>query len=82
MTNHLLVETPQGSLSQIIRHVNGADTNYFNTKRKRAGHLLQARYRAVLVEEDEYAKELGPQRPCKGASLLSAVRECPQELQP
>lgn len=55
---HLLVETPHGNLSQIMKHVNGAYTSYFNTKRQRAGHLLQGRYKAILVEKDEYAQEL------------------------
>lgn len=55
---HLLLETPSGNLSEIMRHINGAYTNYFNAKRKRAGHLFQGRYKAILVEADEYAKEL------------------------
>jgi len=60
MTNHyhLLLATPSGNLSQIMRHINGAYTMYFNTKRKRSGHLFQGRYRGILVEADEYAKEL------------------------
>jgi putative transposase len=55
---HLLVETPEGNLSQIMRHINGAYTNYFNTKRQRTGHLFQGRYKAILVEKDAYALEL------------------------
>jgi putative transposase len=55
---HLLLETPGGNLSQIMRHINGAYTNYFNVKRKRSGHLLQGRYKAILVEADAYASEL------------------------
>ncbi|MBI3399767.1 MAG: transposase [Deltaproteobacteria bacterium] len=55
---HLLIETPSGNLSQIMRHINGAYTTYFNLKRKRAGHLLQGRYKAILVDADEYAQEL------------------------
>jgi putative transposase len=55
---HLLMETPAGNLSQIMRHINGAYTTYFNVKRKRAGHLFQGRYKAILVEADEYAAEL------------------------
>lgn len=55
---HLLMETPKGNLSQIMRHINGAYTTYFNVKRGRAGHLFQGRYKAILVEKDEYAKEL------------------------
>lgn len=60
MSNHyrLLLETPVGNLSQIMRHINGAYTTYFNIKRKRAGHLFQGRYKAILVEFDEYAMEL------------------------
>jgi len=55
---HLLLETPSGNLSQIMRHINGAYTTYFNVKRKRAGHLFQGRYKAILVEADAYALEL------------------------
>jgi REP element-mobilizing transposase RayT len=55
---HLLLETPAGNLSRIMRHINGAYTTYFNVKRKRAGHLFQGRYKAILVEADEYAAEL------------------------
>ena len=55
---HLLVETPLGNLPQIMHHINGAYTTYFNIKRRRAGHLFQGRYKAILVAIDEYAKEL------------------------
>jgi len=60
MTNHyhLLVETPHGNLSEIMRHINGAYTTNFNVKRKRSGHLFQGRYKAIVVEADEYALEL------------------------
>ncbi len=55
---HILIETPSDNLSQIMRHINGAYTTYFNVKRARAGHLFQGRYKSILVEIDEYAKEL------------------------
>jgi REP element-mobilizing transposase RayT len=55
---HLLMETPAGNLSQIMHHINGAYTTYFNAKRERSGHLFQGRYKAILLEADEYAKEL------------------------
>jgi len=55
---HLFMETPLGNLSQIMRHINGAYTNYFNTKHSRRGHLFQGRYKAILVEADSYAGEL------------------------
>ena len=41
-----------------MQHINGAYTTYFNVKRQRAGHLFQGRYKSILVEVDEYAKEL------------------------
>jgi REP element-mobilizing transposase RayT len=55
---HLFLGTPVGNLSQIMHHINGAYTSYFNTKHARAGHLFQGRYKAILVEADKYAKEL------------------------
>lgn len=55
---HLFLETPTGNLSQIMIHINGAYTTYFNVKWKRTGHLFQGRYKAILVEADEYAAEL------------------------
>jgi REP element-mobilizing transposase RayT len=60
MTNHyhLLLETPRGNLSEIMQHINGAYTTYFNVKRKRTGHLFHGRYKAIVVDADEYALEL------------------------
>lgn len=55
---HLLMETPDGNLSQIMHHINGAYTTYSNTKLQKVGHLFQGRYKAILVDRDEYAKEL------------------------
>ena len=60
---HLLLGTPSGNLSQIMRHINGAYTMYFNVKRKRAGHLFQGRFKAILVEADAYALELSRYMP-------------------
>jgi REP element-mobilizing transposase RayT len=55
---HLLLSTPSGNLSQILRHINGAYTVYFNKRHSRFGHLFQGRYKALLVDADEYAGEL------------------------
>ena|SRR6266702_5335087 len=56
--DHLLLETPSGNLAQIMRHINGAYTTYVNVTRKRAGHLFQGRYQAILDEADADAVEL------------------------
>jgi REP element-mobilizing transposase RayT len=60
MTNHyhLLIETPQPNLSQAIKWINVSYAAYFNHKRKRRGHLFQGRFKAVLVDADEYLKHL------------------------
>jgi len=55
---HLLLETPRGNLSQILHHINGAYTTYFNIKHRRSGHLFQGRFKAILVERDSYSEEL------------------------
>jgi putative transposase len=55
---HLLLSTPEGNLSQIMRHINGGYTTWFNKRHNRCGHLFQGRYKAILVDADPYAGEL------------------------
>lgn len=55
---HLLVETPRANLSKIMQHINTSYTTYYNVKHQHAGHLLQGRYKAIVVEADSYACEL------------------------
>jgi putative transposase len=57
---HLLVETPNGQLSRIMQSVNTAYSVYFNKKHDRCGHLFQGRFKAILVQAEEYGRELGP----------------------
>jgi REP element-mobilizing transposase RayT len=60
MTNHyhLLIETPQANLSRAIKWINVGYAVYFNRKRRRSGHLFQGRFKAVVVDADEYLKHL------------------------
>jgi putative transposase len=60
MTNHyhLLIETPQGNMSQVMHYVNASYTNYLNKKRGRSGHLFQGRYKAILIDHNNYLLEL------------------------
>ncbi|MEJ2202433.1 MAG: transposase, partial [Desulfuromonadaceae bacterium] len=55
---HLLLETPEGNLSQIMRHINGAYTTYCNTQCQRFGPVFRERFRAIPVEADLCAGEL------------------------
>jgi len=55
---HLLIETPDGNLSQGMRHFNGVYTQRFNRKHNRVGHVFQGRYKAILVQKESYLLEL------------------------
>ena len=55
---HLLLETPEGNLSRVMRHINGTYTQNYNQAHRRTGQLLQGRYKANLVEKDAYLRTL------------------------
>lgn len=55
---HLLIETPEANLSQLMHYINSSYTNYINRRRERSGHLFQGRYKAILVDIDNYLLEL------------------------
>ena len=55
---HLLVETAEPNLSVAMQWLNVSYATYFNRKRGRHGHLFQGRFKAILVEADEYLKYL------------------------
>jgi REP element-mobilizing transposase RayT len=51
---HLVLHTRQGNLSRLMRHVNGVYTQRFNRRHGLVGHLLQGRFKAILVDRDAY----------------------------
>ncbi len=55
---HLLLETPEANLSRGMRRLNGVYTQAFNRRHGLSGHVLQGRYKAILVERDAYLVEL------------------------
>lgn len=55
---HGLIETPRGNLSAFMQQFNTSYTTYYNTKHQRVGHLYSGRYKAPLVEGDEYLLRL------------------------
>ena len=55
---HLLIETRSGQLSRGMRELNGIYTQRFNRHHQRVGHVLQGRFKAVLVDKDSYLLEL------------------------
>lgn len=55
---HLLIETPDGNLSLGMRQLNGVYTQIFNRRHRRVGHLLQGRYKAILIQKDSHLLEV------------------------
>jgi putative transposase len=55
---HLLLETPTPTLSRGMRQLNGIYTQAFNRRHRRAGHLFQGRFKAILVEKEAHLLEL------------------------
>ncbi len=60
MTNHyhMIIETPKPNISKVMHFINGSYTTYINKKRDRSGHLFQGRYKAILIDRDNYLLEL------------------------
>jgi len=55
---HLVVETIDGSLARGMRQLNGAYSQYFNRRHDLVGHVVQGRYKAILVQKESYLLEL------------------------
>jgi REP element-mobilizing transposase RayT len=51
---HLLLRTPEGNINRIMRHVGGVYTQTFNRRHGHDGQLFLGRYKAILVDADEY----------------------------
>jgi REP element-mobilizing transposase RayT len=51
---HLILETPEANLSKAMHYINTGYAAYYNAKHKRAGHLYQGRFKAIIVDKDEY----------------------------
>lgn len=76
---HLLIETPDANLSKGMRQLNGVYTQTFNRNHNRVGHVFQGRYRAILVEKQNYLLELARYivlNPVR-AKMVRSAREWP-----
>jgi hypothetical protein len=76
---HLVFETPQANCSKFMHSLSTAYTVYYNLRHRRHGHLLDGRFKARLVEGDEYL--LAPSRyvhlnpVCVGALKRKPIEE-------
>ena len=55
---HLLVETGDANLSKVMQGFNTAYTKYFNSQHGTIGHVFQGRYKALLVDKENFLLEL------------------------
>ncbi len=55
---HLIVETPEANISRALQWLNVSYAVYFNKKRNRIGHVFQGRFKALVVNADEYLQIL------------------------
>ena len=60
MTNHYhaFLQTPEPNLSSGMQLLNGRYGQAFNRAHDRKGHVLEGRYKAILVEKEPYLLEL------------------------
>ena len=74
---HLIIETLDGTLSRGMRQLNGVYTQTLNKRHRRVGHIFQGRYKAILIDKENYLLEacryvvLNPVR----AKMVEASRE-------
>ena len=55
---HLLLETPEPNLSPGMHWINSTYAQKFNLRHERVGHLMQGRFKAILVEKERHLLEL------------------------
>ncbi|MHB1392170.1 MAG: transposase [Clostridia bacterium] len=55
---HIIVQTLDKKLQEIMHQINNKYSKYFNGKYKRVGHVFQGRYKAVLVQDERYMLKL------------------------
>jgi len=60
MTNHvhLALQVMDIPLSKIMQNLSFRYTQYINRKKKQTGHLFQGRFKALLIDKDNYLLEL------------------------
>ena len=76
---HILIKFPQANLSNAMHFLNCSYVNWFNQKYKIVSPLLQGRFEAKLIEQEEYfcnARAYIHLNPLR-ASLAKSAEECP-----
>lgn len=51
---HIIIQTLDKKLQEIMHQINNKYSKYFNSKYMRVGHVFQGRYKAILVQDERY----------------------------
>lgn len=73
---HFLLETPHGNLSAFMQSLLTGYTVYFNRQHDSVGHLFQGRFKARVVQGDEYLLKLSRYihlNPVRGEKALTVA---------
>ena len=54
---HIVIETVEATLSRGMKHLNGVYTQKFNWNHHKVGHILQGRFKAILIEKESHLLE-------------------------
>jgi len=55
---HVCLRTPEGNLARVMRHLDGLYTQRFNRVHRRDGALFRGRYKAIVVDKDNYLAQV------------------------
>ncbi|MGB7620935.1 MAG: transposase [Terriglobia bacterium] len=55
---HLLLQTLEANLSKAMQWLNSGYSQWFNARHRRCGHLLQGRFKGIVVEPEAWGLEL------------------------
>jgi REP element-mobilizing transposase RayT len=51
---HIALQVGEVELSKVMQNLSSRYTRWVNWRHQKTGHLIQGRYKAILVEEDAY----------------------------
>ena len=80
---HLVCETPRGNISAFMRALGTGYNLYYNKRHRKTGYVTQGRFRAKVVEGDEYLLKLTryvhlnpvKTRACEGLEIREKVKQ-------
>lgn len=70
LMGNLAIETPEPDLRRGLRRLHGTYTQWFNRCHQRVGHLLQGRFKSLLVGKECYLQEF-----CRDVECISDIQK-------